>query len=250
MTDRGCRPANIAAGRIGSRSSSLTLSRFAPGLRYANLAVRSRLIEDVVADQIPRAIELRADLVSILAGGNDLARLGANPRALAVRLGEGVRLLRESGAEVLLVTPFLPRRRASVVLAGGSRRSTRSCAPWHAKAGALLLDLEAVPPIADLSLWANDAVHLNSRGHRFLAYEAAERLGVPDAGALGRLEQALHFDEPEDAPTRLSRAEWLRDHALPWAVRRLRGRTAGDGREPKHSGLVAIRGGAGALADM
>ncbi|GAA1974149.1 glycosyltransferase [Microbacterium pumilum] len=220
-----------------------------PGLRYANLAVRSRLIEDVVSDQIPRAIELRADLVSILVGGNDLARLGADPRALAVRLGEGVRLLRESESEVLLVTPFLPRRRASAVLARRFATFNSELRSLARESGALLLDLEAAPAIADLSLWANDAVHLNSRGHRFLAYEAAERLGVPDAGALGRLEQALHVDELEDVPTRLSRAEWLRDHALPWAVRRLGGRTAGDGRDPKHSGFVTIRGGTGALAD-
>jgi phosphatidylinositol alpha 1,6-mannosyltransferase len=114
--------------------------------------------------------------------------------------------------------------------------------------GAVLLDLEAVPTIGDLSLWADDAVHLNPRGHRTLAYEAAARLGVPDAGPLGRLEESLHADE-EDELLAPSRAAWLRRHAMPWVLRRLRGRTAGDGRGPKHSDLVTIGGRSGTRID-
>lgn len=74
-----------------------------------------------------------------------------------------------------------------------------------------------------------------------LAYEAAARLGVPDAGALGRLDESLHAEDDDDVRTG-SRAAWLRDHAMPWAIRRLRGRTAGDGREPKHPDLVSVGG--------
>ena len=143
------------------------------GLRYANLAVRSRRVEQVVADQIPRAIELDADLVSVLVGGNDLVKMGADPIALAARLGVGVRRLRESGCDVLLVTPFLPRRRASLLLARRFAIFNSELRSLARATGAVLLDLETVPDIGDLSLWADDAVHLNPRGHRHLAYEAA-----------------------------------------------------------------------------
>ena len=145
--------------------------RAAPGLRYANLAVRSRRIEHIVADQIPRAIELRADLVSVLVGGNDLVKLGADPLALASRLGDGIRQLRASGCEVLLVTPFLPRRRASLLLAKRFALFNSELRILARTTGAVLLDLETVPEIGDLSLWADDAVHLNPRGHQILAYE-------------------------------------------------------------------------------
>ncbi len=212
------------------------------GLRYANLAVRSRRIEDVVRDQIPRAIDLRADLVSVLIGGNDLVTLGADPLALAVRLGDGIRAVRATGCEALLVTVFLPRRRASRLLAGRFAEFNSALRAVARDTGAILLDLETVPALGDLSLWADDVVHLNSRGHRRLAYEAAARLGVPEAKSLLQLEELLHADETDPVPQRHPRAVWIRDHALPWVFRRLRGRTAGDGLEPKHAELITIRG--------
>ena len=212
------------------------------GLRYANLAVRSRRIDHVVADQIPRAIELKADLVSVLVGGNDLVKIGADPLALATRLGDGIRRLRENGCDVLLVTPFLPRRRASLLLARRFALFNSELRALARATGATLLDLEAVPEIGDLSLWADDAVHLNPRGHRLLAYAAAGALGVPDAGPLGLLEQQLHDHETDAVPPTPGRQSWLRGHALPWALRRLRGRTAGDGRRPKHSELITVGG--------
>ena len=218
------------------------------GLRYANLAVRSRRIEHVVCDQIPRAIELRADLVSVLVGGNDLVKLGADPVTLAARLGDGIRRLRASGCEVLLLTPFLPRRRASLLLAKRFALFNSELRSLARTSGALLLDVETVPPIGDLSLWADDAVHLNPRGHRMLAYAAAACLGVPDAQPLGLLEESLHAYNVDEHVVG-SRAEWLRDHALPWVLRRLRGRTAGDGREPKHTDLVTVGGRSGTRVD-
>lgn len=42
---------------------------------------------------------------------------------------------------------------------------------------------------------------------------------------------------------------WLRAHAIPWAMRRMRGGTAGDGRDPKHAGLMIIGGVAGIPTD-
>ena len=207
--------------------------------RYANLAVRSRRVRDLTVEQIPRALELRADLVSILMGANDLVGHGADPMALAAELEAGVTRLRAAGSDVLLVTPFLPRRRAARLFA---RRfavyssEVRRIARAH---GCLLLDLEAFPRIGDLDMWADDKVHLRSRGHRFLSYRAAEVLGVPDAEALGDLEAVFHEDEP-------SGAGWLRRDALPWVWRRLRGRTAGDGLVAKHDDYVELpRPGAG-----
>ncbi|RXZ44322.1 hypothetical protein ESO86_14845, partial [Agromyces binzhouensis] len=47
--------------------------------------------------------------------------------------------------------------------------------------------------------------------------------------------------EEPDAPP-LPDAEWLVRHAMPWAGRRLLGRTAGDGRVAKHDAIVHLRG--------
>ena len=68
--DRG----SSAAGPTGSPCSSRMPGSAREPLLYANLAVRSRTIPDVLERQIPRALELGADLVTILIGGNDMSR--------------------------------------------------------------------------------------------------------------------------------------------------------------------------------
>jgi lysophospholipase L1-like esterase len=65
-----------------------------PGLRYANLAVRGKLLGEVAAEQVPRAIEMAPDLVSIAAGGNDILRPGTDPDALAEVFDDCVASLR------------------------------------------------------------------------------------------------------------------------------------------------------------
>src|SRR3712207_6007655 len=52
-------------------------------LEYANLAIRGRLLAQVVEEQVPVALEAQPDLVSLVAGGNDLMRPGADPDELA-----------------------------------------------------------------------------------------------------------------------------------------------------------------------
>lgn len=205
--------------------------------RYANLAVRSRRVGDLIAEQLPKALDLRPDLVSVLIGANDLVGPRADPTLLAAELEGAVRRLRAAGSDVLLVTPFLPHRRAALLFARRFAAFASELRHIAVETGAILLDIEAQPVIGELDLWADDKVHLRSRGHRFLAYRAAEALGVPDAEALGGLDAALHAD---DDP--VAQGTWIRRDALPWVWRRLRGRTAGDGRIAKHSDYVVLGG--------
>lgn len=208
--------------------------------RFANLAVRSRMIADVMREQIPAAVALGPDLVSVLIGANDLVKVGANPAALARELESGVRVLRAAGCDVLLVTPFLPRRSAARVLARKFSAYASELRRVAEETGSMLLDIESLPALGELDMWAQDRVHLQPRGHRFLAYRAAEALGVPDAEALSSLDAALHSElEPEVAG--LPSTTWLREHALPWMLRRLAGRAAGDGLSAKHTGYIELR---------
>jgi len=48
---------------------------------YANLAVRGKLIGQIVADQIEPALALKPDLITFSAGGNDVIRPGTDPDA-------------------------------------------------------------------------------------------------------------------------------------------------------------------------
>lgn len=242
LTEGLCDASRMPAGQYRGWADRLAqlLAHEASGIepfRYANLAVRSRRVRDLTAEQLPRALAMRPDVVSILMGANDLVGLRADVPLLAAELEAAVRALRAKGVDVLLVTPFLPRRRAALLFARRFAHFASELRRIAKDTGAILLDLEALPAIGDLDLWAEDKVHLRSRGHRFLAYRAAEVLGVPDAEALGGLDAALHADDDPAAG-----GTWLRRDALPWVWRRVRGRTAGDGVEAKHSGYVEIGG--------
>jgi len=208
-------------------------------LLYANLAVRSRRISDVVDNQLPRALELKADLVSVLIGANDLVQLGARSTRLAHRLGEQIVLLRASGADVLVVAPFAPHRRYLGALQRRIRRFNVVLRDYAERSGCMLLDFSGDPACADPRTWAEDRVHLSSQGHRLLSYRAATVLGVPGADTLGDLDLAMH-DEPGAEDEWVSNARWLWVHVRPWMGRRILGRTAGDGRVAKHSELVPI----------
>jgi phosphatidylinositol alpha 1,6-mannosyltransferase len=209
-------------------------------LRYANLAVRSRTVADVLERQIPHAIALRADLITVLIGANDLANSGKSIESVAARLQEGIVRLRDSGADVLIVTPFVAPWPGLRVL---NRRTIRLAAELRrvaAETGSLLLDFTQDPDRVDERMWAADRVHLSSYGHRVLSYRAAAILGVPRADELGALDALMHEDDPETRIDRISTPAWVWSHVRPWAGRRLRGRTAGDGLAPKHTTLVEV----------
>ncbi len=204
--------------------------------RYANLAVRSRRVADLVEQQVPAALALRPDLVSILIGANDLVGTAADPAALAARVEGAVRRLREAGADVLLVTTFLPPRRAAKLFARRFGEYNVHLRRIADQTGARLVDIEPQPAMRESAMWADDRVHLRSGGHRFLASRAAAALGVPDAVELADLDAVLHSEEDEPA----NPSGWFTRDALPWVWRRLRGRTAGDGLSAKHDGYVVI----------
>lgn len=233
LTEGLCDPAPDGALRGWADRLALLLAARG-GLHYANLAVRSRRVRDVSGEQLTRARELRPDLVSILIGANDLVKSHADVPALAAQVEQVVQTLRDDGADVLLVTPFLPDRRAARLFTRRFADFASRLAGVAERTGAMLIDTDLHPELSSRPNWGEDLVHLSSRGHRFLAYQAGEMLGVPHADTLGALDQVLH---DIDATTR---AAWWQHHALPWVWRRLRGRVAGDGRVAKHDDYVYI----------
>ncbi len=93
-----------------------------PAFRYANLAVRGRVFPAVVAEQVPAALEMRPDLISFAAGGNDMLRPNV-PHAMLDRFGEVVAQLWATGADVVLLR--FPRGCPVSSASGGSRPAWR-----------------------------------------------------------------------------------------------------------------------------
>ncbi|MFC9561815.1 glycosyltransferase [Agromyces sp. NPDC056965] len=245
LTEGLCDASRVPAGEYRGWADRLAMliagaSSAGEPVAYANLAVRSRKVRDAVDVQLPQAAALGADLVSVLIGANDLVGRRADPEDLARDLGVAVARLRSTGCDVLLVTPFLPRRPVTRFFARRFRAYNALLRDLADATGSMLLDVDAHPELVDDGRWAEDRVHLNAAGHRGIAYAAARVLGMRDAGVLGELEHAVHEHEEQFDRTVVGDAEWLLRHAVPWIRRRLAGRAAGDGRAPKREQLLPV----------
>lgn len=208
--------------------------------RYANLAVRGRLLGPIVREQVPAAVGLGPDLVSLVGGGNDMLRPGVDPDALAATLEGAVAGLRAAGVDVLLATGFdtvmnpvlRPTRGRTAIFNG----NICSIARRH---GAFVLDLWGMRSLRDWRMWADDRIHLTTDGHRRVAQAALVALGLePDDE---RWDDPLAPLPPVPVAARMrADAAWLRTHATPWVARRLHGRSSGDNRAPKRPTLEPV----------
>jgi lysophospholipase L1-like esterase len=61
-----------------------------PDFAYANLAVRGKLIAQIVADQVEPALALQPDLITICAGGNDVIRPGTDPDEISAQFEDAI----------------------------------------------------------------------------------------------------------------------------------------------------------------
>nr|WP_255372077.1 SGNH/GDSL hydrolase family protein [Cellulosimicrobium sp. CUA-896] len=209
-------------------------------LRYANLAIRGRKLPAILADQVPAAIELRPDLVSLVGGGNDILRPSADVDRLARDLERQVARLRAAGIDVLLATGF-DSSRSPVVSLTRPRVGVFNAHLWAIarRHGAYVLDLWGMRALQDWRMWSDDRIHLTPDGHRRVAQAALVGLGQePDDAAwddpLAPLPPAPALDRARQ------NAQWVRTHLLPWAQRRLRGTSSGDGRMPKAPELLPV----------
>ena len=150
-----------------------------PGFRYANLAIRGKLLGEVVAEQVPRAVELAPDLVSLAAGGNDILR-GSDVDALAARFEPAVAKLQAAGCRVLIFTGFDPRMFPVIRLLRGRiaayNMHLRGIADDY---GCDLVDLWSMRALKDVRAWSPDRLHLTAQGHREVALRTCRVLGIP-----------------------------------------------------------------------
>ncbi len=216
------------------------LAAHSPDLRYANLAVRGQLLDQIVATQVEAAHAMTPDLVSLCAAGNDLLRPSARPADLARRLDAAVVRLGDQGADVLMFTGFNTRATPVVDLVGRRLATMNEHIREIAhRRGARLVDLWEMDTLADLRARADDRLHLNPEGHRRVAARVCEVLGVPP-------EVDWRDPWPPVAPTpwvrrREEDLRWAREHLLPWVSRRVHGRSTGDGRPPKRPEPAPVR---------
>ncbi|MFD3456446.1 SGNH/GDSL hydrolase family protein [Streptomyces sp. NPDC058691] len=207
--------------------------------RYANLAVRGRLLDQIVDEQVPRAIELHPDLVTFCAGGNDILRPGTDPDDVAERYEAAVSRLTASVGTVVLCTGFdtrgIPVLRHLRGKIATYTAHVRAIADRH---DCPVLDLWSLRSVQDRRAWDADRLHLSPEGHTRVALRAGQVLGLDVPADPDQPWPPEPFRAPADI--RRDNIQWAREYLVPWIGRRLRGESSGDHVEPKRPDLLPL----------
>ncbi|GAA1932094.1 SGNH/GDSL hydrolase family protein [Streptantibioticus ferralitis] len=223
--------ADLLAARLAAHS---------PGFRYANLAVRGKLIGQIVEEQTEPAAAMGAELVTLVGGLNDVLRPKCDVAEVCARLEEAVIRLAPNCRQLVLMRS--PARRGSVMERMRPRMEQLFdfIDELAARNGALVVDLFSSEALGDPRMWADDRLHLNAEGHRRVAEAVWQALG-----------HEAWFDWDAPLPPylppgwrarRAADIRFAREHLIPWIGRRLTNRSSGDGRPAKRPELLPYEG--------
>ena len=215
-----------------------TLSKTETNFSYVNLAIRGKLLHQVIDDQIPVAAKFVTGpetLVSFHAGENDVLRPNYQADIAFAKYEKGISDLTKTGATIIVFTV--------VDRVEGNGKTAQL---WHErfsafnvnvravakKYGATIIEADDAKWLADLRFLAKDRLHLNADGHWRLSQAVLEKLGK-DFDAAWKIPLA-----PANKKSTLRKKSedliWIITFVIPWIWRRLRGRSSGDGRSAKY----------------
>ena len=151
-----------------------------PGIRYENLAVVGATSEQVEREQLPRAVELKPDVVTLVCGANDvLESTRPDPAAYAVRLSRMFTRLRHGAPDAEILTATYPdisrfldlRPRSRDRVEKGMRLFNAACRTVARRHGVELLEGFDHPVARVRGAFADDGFHPSDEGHRHAAAE-------------------------------------------------------------------------------
>ncbi|MGW7728576.1 SGNH/GDSL hydrolase family protein [Streptomyces canus] len=219
--------ADLLAGRMAAVT---------PGFRYANLAVRGKLIQQIVDEQVDVAAAMQADAITLVGGLNDTLRPKCDMVRVRDLLTEAVErlspackqlvLMRSPGRQGPVLERFRPRMEELFTVVD----------ELAARHGAVVVDLYGAPSLSDPRLWDVDRLHLTAEGHRRVAEAVWQTLGYDPEDTEWRTPVPATVP-PRWVARRVADARFARQHLLPWIGRRLTGRSSGDGLPPKRPDL-------------
>ena len=161
-------------------------------MRYANLAVRGRRMNEILTEQVQTAVMLEPDLVTVYAGMNDLllVRNESTEDGQIRRRAQDAAADRRPRAGVhggdLGTVPLFRRLRGRAAVYNELLRSIAD------DLGLQLVDFWRFSEFRDPRLWDGDRIHLSPLGHERMAAKVLDTLTVPhqlstrSAALLGR----------------------------------------------------------------
>ncbi|MGW0418209.1 SGNH/GDSL hydrolase family protein [Streptomyces sp. NPDC003015] len=220
--------ADLLAGRMAAVT---------PGFRYANLAVRGKLIQQIVDEQVDVAAAMQADVITLVGGLNDTLRPKCDMVRVRDLLTEAVERLAPSCKQLVLMRS--PGRQGPVLERFRPRMEELFTVvdELGARHGAVVVDLYGAPSLSDPRLWDVDRLHLTAEGHRRVAEAVWQTLGYDPEDTEWRTPIPATVP-PRWLARRIADARFARQHLLPWIGRRLTGRSSGDGLPPKRPDLL------------
>jgi lysophospholipase L1-like esterase len=224
--------ADVLAGRMAAVT---------PGFRYANLAVRGKLIQQIVEEQVDVAVAMRPDVITLVGGLNDTLRPKCDMGRVRALLTEAVERLAPACEQLVLMRS--PGRQGPVLARFRPRMEELfECVDeLAAKHGAIVVDLYGAPSLGDPRLWDVDRLHLTGEGHRRVAEAVWQTLGYDPEDTEWRTPMPATLP-PGWAARRVADARFARQYLLPWIGRRLTGRSSGDGLPAKRPDLLPYEG--------
>ncbi|HEX4280398.1 MAG TPA: DHA2 family efflux MFS transporter permease subunit [Solirubrobacteraceae bacterium] len=149
---------------------------------YLNLGRRNLLAAEVRETQLERALAFAPDLAAVVCGGNDLMRPDHDPVAVERHVDAIVAALRAAGSDVIMFAPFDMSQ--SDLLPADRRTTWRSLIERMGalaervarRQGGVLVDFRSHPAGPESSIYSNDRIHLNARGHAICAAQTLRAL--------------------------------------------------------------------------
>lgn len=210
---------------------------------YMNLAIRGKLVGQVLNEQVPVALQYVGGeidpteiLISFHAGANDVLRPKYDAARTIATYREGVKKLHATGVQLMLfcvLENFAAGSKTGSALSLRFREFNSHVKEIASEVGAVLLDPNPDPFWHNKGFMSWDRLHMNSEGH----YRAAQ-------GVLAKLGQPHDERYREPLPPGIDQSlgkkirenfKWFVLFLAPWIWRRIRGRSSGDGRAPKYA---------------
>lgn len=208
------------------------LSKADPDWEYANLAIRSKRLNRIIAEQLEPAIALQPTLVSLYAGGNDILELRTDMSAVLRQYEHLVDRLAATGARLVLFTGYDVQLHPMLEPMKRRNWQYNEHVRWLARRyDAVLVDFWCFDAYHDRRMWDTDRLHMSSAGHKYMAAQVLRLLGVDHSLKLKPLEPWQRTRNVRQW-VRTER-QWIGEWVLPMFGRRIRGVTLGDKLTPR-----------------
>lgn len=186
--------------------------------KYINLSKNGARASEVVTEQLPAALSVRADIALICVGGNDALRNNFDPVKVAHSLLKTVTELEKNGTNVVLVGLHDPSRIApapriikSVLL--DRVLQVNAAIKWVAsKTNVFLVETIDKEEIYERKNWHVDRMHPGPLGHQRIADFVRRELSLPR-----RSKEKLPTINVQDGR---AKTMWLLTNGLKWFARR------------------------------